>query len=133
MSHQRIIEALEAQFASQHLLFWDDPDGEFSAWVDGLSLEGVQAENTVGNRTILEILDAEQELLDARNARLEAEAQRYVAVYQVLATMGLLTVEHLQLGIPTYDPEAYYGAVEKAPSHSAQGKKLDRILEKIGN
>ena len=47
--------------------------------------------------------------------------------------MGLLTVDHLQLGIPTYDPEAYYGAVEKAPSHSAQGKKLDRILEKIGN
>ena len=74
-----------------------------------------------------------EELLDARATRLRAEAQRYVAVYQVLATMGLLTVDHLQLGIPTYDPEAYYGAVEKAPSHSAQGKKLDRILEKIGD
>lgn len=42
MSHQRIIEALQAQFSSQQLLFWDDPEGEFSAWVDGLSLEGVQ-------------------------------------------------------------------------------------------
>lgn len=42
MSHQRIIEALQAQFSSQQPLFWDDPEGEFSAWVDGLSLEGVQ-------------------------------------------------------------------------------------------
>lgn len=97
------------------------------------AFDGVREEAAAGTRTTLDVLDAEQELLDARNARLEAEAQRYVAVYQVLATMGLLTVDHLKLGIPTYDPEAYYGAVEKAPSHSAQGKKLDRILEKIGN
>jgi outer membrane protein len=97
------------------------------------AFDGVREEAAAGTRTTLDVLDAEQELLDARNARLQAEAQRYVTVYQVLSTMGLLTVEHLQLGIPTYDPEAYYGAVEKAPSHSAQGKKLDRILEKIGN
>ncbi|MFO1202962.1 MAG: TolC family outer membrane protein [Tabrizicola sp.] len=96
------------------------------------AFDGVREEAAAGTRTTLDVLDAEQELLDARNARLQAEAQRYVAVYQVLATMGLLTVDHLQLGIPTYDPEAYYGAVEKAPSHSAQGKKLDRILQKIG-
>ncbi|CAI09103.1 conserved hypothetical protein [Aromatoleum aromaticum EbN1] len=42
MSHQRIIEALQAQFATQQLLFWDDPEGEFSTWVDGLSLHGVK-------------------------------------------------------------------------------------------
>ena len=42
MSHQRIIEALASQFATQQLLFWDDPEGEFSAWVDSLSLDGVQ-------------------------------------------------------------------------------------------
>lgn len=97
------------------------------------AFDGVREEAAAGTRTTLDVLDAEQELLDARNARLQAEAQRYVAVYQVLSTMGLLTVDHLQLGIPTYDPEAYYGAVEKAPAHSVQGKKLDRILDKIGN
>lgn len=97
------------------------------------AFDGVREEANLGTRTTLDVLDAEQELLDARNARLEAEAQRYVGVYQVLSTMGLLTVDHLQLGIPTYDPEAYYGAVEKAPAHSAQGKALDRILEKIGD
>ena len=97
------------------------------------AFDGVREEAQLGARTTLDVLDAEQELLDARNARLQAEAQRYVGVYQVLATMGLLTVDHLQLGIATYDPEAYLKAVEKAPAHSAQGKKLDRILEKIGD
>ncbi|WP_103257018.1 TolC family outer membrane protein [Tabrizicola aquatica] len=97
------------------------------------AFDGVREEAQLGARTTLDVLDAEQELLDARNARLQAEAQRYVVVYQLLATMGLLTVDHLQLGIPTYDPEAYYKSVERAPSHSAQGKKLDRILEKIGD
>ena len=97
------------------------------------AFDGVREEAELGARTTLDVLDAEQELLDARNARLEAEAQRYVGVYQVLSSMGLLTVDHLQLGIPTYDPEAYFDAVKNAPATSAQGKKLDRILNKIGN
>lgn len=96
------------------------------------AFDGVREQAEAGTKTTLDVLDAEQELLDARNARLEAEAQRYILSYQVLATLGLLTVEHLQLGIPTYDPTAYYEAVKKAPSHSAQGKALDRILDKIG-
>lgn len=97
------------------------------------AFDGVREEAAAGARTTLDVLDAEQELLDARNSRLQAEAQRYVGVYQVLSTMGLLTVDHLQLGIATYDPEAYYDAVKRAPSHTVQGKKLDRILEKIGD
>jgi outer membrane protein len=97
------------------------------------AFDGVREEAELGARTTLDVLNAEQELLDARNARLQAEAQRYVGVYRVLSSMGLLTVDHLQLGIATYDAEAYFDAVKTAPSHSAQGKKLDRILEKIGN
>jgi len=46
--------------------------------------------------------------------------------------MGLLTVEHLKLGIPVYDPAAYYNAVRSAPAHSVQGQRLDRILKTIG-
>jgi outer membrane protein len=97
------------------------------------AFEGVRQEAEVGSRTTLDVLDQEQELLDARNDRLRAQALRYVGVYQLLTTMGLMTVDHLQLGIATYDPEAYFNAVQNAPSHSVQGKKLDRILEKIGN
>ncbi len=95
------------------------------------AFDGVREEASLGARTTLDVLNAEQELLDARLTRIEAEAQRYVGVYRVLQAMGLLTVEHLRLGIPTYDPAAYYNAVKNAPVHSAQGKKLDRILEKL--
>lgn len=97
------------------------------------AFDGVREEATLGARTTLDVLNAEQELLDARAARLEADAGRYVAVYQVLASMGLLTVDHLNLGIATYDPEAYYNAVKNAPATSSRGKKLDAILEKIGD
>ncbi len=97
------------------------------------AFDGIREEAALGARTTLDVLDAEQDLLDARNLRLEAEANRYKEVFNVLRATGLLTVEHLQLGIPTYDPSAYFNAVRNAPSHSAQGKKLDRILEKIGN
>ncbi|WP_225030256.1 TolC family outer membrane protein [Xinfangfangia pollutisoli] len=96
------------------------------------AFDGVREEATLGARTTLDVLDAEQDLLDARASRLQAEANRYVAVYQVLAAMGLLTAEHLKLGIPTYDPEAYFNAVKSAPATSSRGRKLDEILGKIG-
>lgn len=94
--------------------------------------EGVREEAKLGARTTLDVLDAEQELLDAQASRLEAVAQRYVGVYSLLQAMGLLTVDHLKLGILTYDPAAYYNAVKDAPVHTVQGKKLDRILKSIG-
>ena len=95
------------------------------------AFDGVSEEARAGTRTTLDVLNAEQELLDARVTRIQAEAQRYLGVYRVLQAMGLLSVEHLKLGIPTYDPAGYYNAVKNAPVHSAQGKKLDRILEKL--
>jgi outer membrane protein len=97
------------------------------------AFDGVREEAKLGARTTLDVLNAEQDLLSARASRLEAEANRYVGVYQVLASMGLLTADHLNLGVPTFDPESYYNAVKSAPAHSAQGKALDRILEKIAD
>lgn len=97
------------------------------------AFDGVREEAKLGARTTLDVLTAEQDLLAARVSRLQAEADRYIGVYNLLASMGLLTVDHLKLGVPTYDPEAYYDAVKDAPAASAQGKRLDRILKKIGN
>jgi outer membrane protein len=96
------------------------------------AFEGTRDEATLGARTTLDVLDAEQDLLDARQAKLQSEAQRYVGVYQLLSAMGLLTVEHLQLGIPTYDPAQYYNLVKDAPVHTAQGAALDRIINSLG-
>ncbi len=96
------------------------------------AFESVREEAALGARTTLDVLDAEQDVLTARTNRLAAEAQRYIGVYVLLAQMGLLTVDHLGLGIPTYDPAAYYNAVRNAPATSTQGRKLDRVLEAIG-
>lgn len=93
---------------------------------------GVREEATLGARTTLDVLDAEQNLLQARADKISAEAQLQLAHYQLLSAMGLLTVENLQLGIPTYDPSAYYNAVRNAPHTSNQGQSLDRVLRAIG-
>lgn len=97
-----------------------------------LAYQGVKEEATLGARTTLDVLDAEQTLLDAQASRIDAEFAMQVAYYQLLAAMGLLTVENLNLGIATYDPAAYYNAVRSAPYSSTQGKSLDRVLKAIG-
>ena len=99
-----------------------------------LALRGAKEELNVGEATTLDVLDLEQDLLEAETDRVDAQITRYVATYQLLSAMGLLTVEHLDLGIPTYDPAAYYNAVRNAPlgNVSPQGEKLDRLLEAIG-
>lgn len=77
-----------------------------------LSLEGVRAENSVGNRTILDILDAEQELLQARVRLVTARRNAYVAGFSLLAAMGKAEARDLNLeGGTLYDPEVNYKRV----------------------
>jgi outer membrane protein len=99
-----------------------------------LALRGAREEFAAGARTTLDVLDLEQELLDAETNRVSAQVDRNVAVYQLLSSMGLLTVDHLNLGIPTYDASAYYNAVSDAPTVtvSPQGQRLDRVLKSLG-
>lgn len=79
-----------------------------------LSLEGVRAENSVGNRTILDILDAEQELVRARAQLVTARRNAYVAGFTLLAAMGKAEARDLALdpGGPLYDPQANYERVK---------------------
>ncbi len=99
-----------------------------------LALEGVREEFQLGARTTLDVLDQEQELLDAQTNLVSATVDRQIAVYQVLDAMGVLTAGRLGLNVPIYDPAAYYNAVKDAPTVnvSPQGKRLDRILRAIG-
>lgn len=97
-----------------------------------VAFRGIREEATLGARTTLDVLDAEQELLDARTARVSAVTQQYTAVYRLLSSMGLLTVEHLKLGVQTYDPALYYDVVSKAPLSSIRGDRLDNVLRALG-
>lgn len=77
-----------------------------------LSLEGVRAENSVGNRTILDVLNAEQELLDASVRLVNARRTAYVAGFTLLAAMGRAEAKDLNLdGGVLYDPETNYERV----------------------
>ena len=78
-----------------------------------LSLEGVRAENTVGNRTILNILDAEQEVLRAQVQLVTARRNAYVAGFTLLAAMGRAEAGKLGLEAgPLYDPAVNYRRVK---------------------
>lgn len=80
-----------------------------------LSLEGTRAENSVGNRTILDILNAEQELLQSKVQLVTARRNAYVAGFSLLAAMGRAEARDLGLeGGALYDPMANYEAVEGA-------------------
>ena len=76
-----------------------------------IALEGVRQENAVGARTILDILDAEQEFLDSQVNLVRARRDEIVASYALLAAMGRLTARDLQLDVEAYNPDADYLAV----------------------
>ncbi|MCK8457165.1 TolC family outer membrane protein [Sphingomonas faeni] len=77
-----------------------------------LSLEGVRAENSVGTRTILDILNAEQELLNSQVTLVTARRDAYVAGFALLAAMGQAEARDLGLdGGVLYDPVANYQRV----------------------
>ena len=99
-----------------------------------VAFQGVREEATLGARTTLDVLDAEQELLEARANLISAQADEVIASYSVLSSVGLMTAEHLKLPVQQYDPAAYYNLVKDAPtSTSDQGAALDRVLRAIGD
>jgi outer membrane protein len=77
-----------------------------------LALEGARAENSVGTRTILDVLNAEQELLNAQVLLVTARRDQYVAGFQLLNAMGQAEADDLGLeGGPLYDPLGNYRRV----------------------
>ena len=97
-----------------------------------LSLEGVRAENSIGNRTILDVLNAEQELLQSRVNLVTARRNAYVAGFSLLAAMGRAEARDLNLETdgPLYDPMVNYERVsgkvsdwDRAPEASARSTR----------
>lgn len=76
------------------------------------ALYGVREEAKAGQRTTLDILNAQQELLNARIGLLFAQRERVVASYAVLAAMGRLSTETLRLGDARYDPSRHFDQVK---------------------
>jgi outer membrane protein len=73
-----------------------------------IALEGVQKEALVGSRTVLDVLNAEQELLNARVNQVVARRDEVSASYQLKAAVGALTARDLGLQVQLYDEERNY-------------------------
>jgi len=76
-----------------------------------IALDGVQREAAVGSRTVLDVLDAEQELLDAKVSLVRAQRDELVAVFELKTAIGDLTAEKLGLNTSIYDPNVHYDEV----------------------
>jgi len=80
-----------------------------------LALEGARAERSVGTRTVIEVLNAEQELLNAQSQLVSARRDAYVAGFQLLNAMGQAQADTLGLdGGPLYDPTGSYRRTTKS-------------------
>lgn len=75
------------------------------------ALDGVREEARVGQRTTLDVLNAQQALVNARNALVTAQHDRVVASYSVLSAVGHLSPQVLKLNTTVYDPGMHYHQV----------------------
>ena len=79
---------------------------------NSIALEGVEREAIVGSRTTLDVLNAQQALLQSQVTLVQNLAQVVTASYQVAVAIGRLTARDLNLPVPLYDETAYYNAVK---------------------
>lgn len=111
-AERSVIQQVRSAFASWKSSQEVIRSAETAVSANTLSLEGVRAENSVGNRTIIEVLNAEQELVNAQVQLVTARRNAYVAAFTLLAAMGQAEARDLNLdGVTLYDPTANYRRV----------------------
>jgi outer membrane protein len=103
-AHETADNAWQALMTAQAAL--DADKTEVAATAEALA--GVKEENKVGTRTTLDVLNAEQELLDAEIDQVKSQHDRDFAVLQIKAAAGQLTAENLKLPVEPYDPKRHY-------------------------
>ena len=107
-----VVSTTQSAFATYQAAVRAIASNEVAVKANELALEGVRAENTVGTRNILDVLNAEQELLNSQVLLVTARRDAYVAGFQLLNAMGQAEAEDLGLeGGPLYDPLGNYRRV----------------------
>lgn len=118
---QRMMEIYQAERVAQEqaLVAWDNYraaqgqilSNEAQVRANEIALEGVRQEAYVGSRTTLDVLNAEQELLNARVSLVRAQRDEAVAAYSLVSAVGRLTARDIGLGIDLYDEREYFEKV----------------------
>lgn len=114
---QRMMEIYQAERVAQEgaLVAWDNYraargqilSNEAQVRANEIALEGVRQEAYVGSRTTLDVLNAEQELLNSRVSLVRAQRDEAVAAYSLVSSIGRLTAREIGLGVDLYDETAY--------------------------
>jgi outer membrane protein len=79
-----------------------------------VALDGVRREAAGGQRTTIDVLNAQQDLTSARSRLIQAQRDRVIASYTLLSAVGRLDVHTLNLNTPDYLPEVHYHQVRDA-------------------
>lgn len=77
------------------------------------ALDGVEQESRLGSRTVLDVLDAQQELFEAKIQLVRSERDEVVGGYNLLAQLGHLNTQVLDVPVETYDPTEHYKKVKR--------------------
>jgi outer membrane protein len=116
-----VVANARASFATYRAALEAIESNQIAVSANNLALEGTRAEQTVGTRNVLDVLNAEQELLNSQVALVTARRDAYVAGFQLLNAMGQAEAEDLGLdGGPLYDPQVNYDRVSRTSSDWAR-------------
>jgi outer membrane protein len=111
-TERAVVSTTRGAFANYHAAVRAIESQTVAVQANELALEGVRAEQSVGTRTVLDVLDAEQELLNSQVLLVTARRDAYVAGFQLLNAMGQAEAQDLGLeGGPLYDPLGNYRRV----------------------
>ena len=124
-SERTVVADTRSAFAEYQAAVEAIKSNEVAVRANELALEGVRAENSVGTRTILDVLNAEQELLNSQVLLVTARRDHYVAGFRLLNAMGQAEADDLGLdGGPLYDPLGNYRRVAGDWSDWSENKKV---------
>jgi outer membrane protein len=108
VADRQVREAVSAAWNTYQAALASIESNQATAKADEIAFTGVSKEQQVGGRTILDVLNAQQELLNAQVAVVTSQRDATVAAFQVLAAAGTLTAKSLGLKVKLYDPLEHY-------------------------
>ncbi|MCT4574639.1 MAG: TolC family outer membrane protein [Alphaproteobacteria bacterium] len=85
---------------------------ELQIEANDIALKGVQEEELVGSRTVIDVLDAEQDLLDSKVDLIKSHRDKIYKSYELLSKIGCLTAKDLKLDVDYWNPEDNYNKVK---------------------
>jgi outer membrane protein len=120
-----VVSSVRSAYATYQAAIAAIESNEVAVAANQLALEGTRAEQGVGTRNVLDVLNAEQELLNSQVALVTARRDAYVAGFQLLNAMGQAEAEDLNLEAgPLYDPVEYYRRYSGTWSDWADGPRV---------